>query len=532
MTGDDYGHSVTGLPDADGDGVRDFAIGAPGHASDLGRVELRSGATGVLLWSRDGVDPNGRFGHALAGLEDVDGDNRADLCVGAPYDGTGAPNGGSVFVLSGRDGSTLFVEHAWYTSQKVGHSVADVGDWDADGRGDFAYGIPYSQHGLVRVRSGATGALLLEVVGDLGDYTGWTLCALDDLSGDGVRELALGEPYDSGGGLHAGRVRIVSGADGTDYDVIGGSKGDFFGYCVANLGDLDGDGVSDLGVGSFRCDSTGQDAGRAWVYSGATRALLYSVDGDEDWAKLGYALCAIGDVDLDGQDDWAVGAPGRNRVSFRSGATGEELGYRLGAGQVDDSTGAALAGLGDLDGDRLGDMAMASPYWQGPGWQGGGRVRVLSGICPDFHLRRFCYAIEAGVSCPCDNDASERGCTNSTGYGAFLTALGSTSIAANDLQYVATGLPKDQPALLFAGTASHFPALMFGDGLRCAGGRLRRFGPPVSAHGLHTWGPIPATVGGWAAGDTRYFQVWYHDPAGPCGSGSNLSNALEVRYLP
>ena len=72
----------------------------------------------------------------------------------------------------------------------------------------------------------------------------------------------------------------------------------------------------------------------------------------------------------------------------------------------------------------------------------------------------------------------------------------------------------------------------FGDGLRCAGGDLKRLGVRQSnAQGAATWGPnLNAT---WSAGDTRHFQTWYRDPlAGPCGTGFNLSHAVSVTFAP
>ncbi|MDP6539607.1 MAG: FG-GAP repeat protein [Planctomycetota bacterium] len=42
----------------------------------------------------------------------------------------------------------------------------------------------------------------------------------------------------------------------------------------------------------------------------------------------------------------------------------------------------------------------------------------------------------------------------------------------------------------------------------------------------------PARAGGWSPGAVRRFQVWYADAPGPCGTGFNLSNGLEIRFGP
>lgn len=75
---------------------------------------------------------------------------------------------------------------------------------------------------------------------------------------------------------------------------------------------------------------------------------------------------------------------------------------------------------------------------------------------------------------------------------------------------------------------------MFGDGLRCAGGGVQRLGVRIpNENGVARFGPGLAESGQWHAGDVKRFQVWYRDPAGtPCGTGFNLSNGLQISFLP
>lgn len=139
------------------------------------------------------------------------------------------------------------------------------------------------------------------------------------------------------------------------------------------------------------------------------------------------------------------------------------------------------------------------------------------------------------VSAPCGNPGGAgEGCMNSTGVGGKLSAVGTPSAGADDLQFNAVGLRPNQPALLFAGLnqVNSGMGLTFGDGLRCAGGSVVRLGVSVpDASGAASWGPGLGAQGGWNAGDTRRFQAWYRDPVtGPCTTGFNLSNGYEVTF--
>ncbi len=151
----------------------------------------------------------------------------------------------------------------------------------------------------------------------------------------------------------------------------------------------------------------------------------------------------------------------------------------------------------------------------------------------------FCFGDGSGAVCPCGNFSAPgagEGCANSGGGGARLSLGGSASASADDLTAQASGLVPGQPALLFAAENRIAGGLgvPFGDGLRCAGGGVRRLGVRVpDPAGTANWGPGLAALGGWSAGDTRRFQAWYRDPlAGPCGTGFNLSNGAGRTFLP
>ncbi len=138
--------------------------------------------------------------------------------------------------------------------------------------------------------------------------------------------------------------------------------------------------------------------------------------------------------------------------------------------------------------------------------------------------------------CPCANPgAAGEGCANSTGAGARAGISGSTSLSTADLSLMMDGLPSGQFEIFFSGLNAF--AVTFADGLRCAGGALRRSsvlgsGAAGSVSLVDALGAGGLCAGPAELGATRHIQGWYRDPSGPCGGGSNLSNAIAAPLAP
>ena len=150
-----------------------------------------------------------------------------------------------------------------------------------------------------------------------------------------------------------------------------------------------------------------------------------------------------------------------------------------------------------------------------------------------------------GIGCPCGNEVRGgttdhgSGCRNSTGSAARLSAQGSASVAQGDLQLLADRMPAHRLALLCLGSSSR--SELFGDGFLCvADGRGPSspplyFGPPASTASagelLFTAETLAALPAG-NVGRTRFFQVIYRDPLGPCNHGFNSTNGLAMTPTP
>jgi hypothetical protein len=122
---------------------------------------------------------------------------------------------------------------------------------------------------------------------------------------------------------------------------------------------------------------------------------------------------------------------------------------------------------------------------------------------------------------------------NTTGVGAELLATGSTQVASADFQLNAVQLPANLPGVFFVGsTQINTP---FGDGVRCAGGAVSRFNPPVSSSSAGVATRVvdmsaPPASSLFTPGSTWNFQYWYRDPGGLL-STFNLTDGLSVTWL-
>lgn len=226
------------------------------------------------------------------------------------------------------------------------------------------------------------------------DMFGISAAGLGDVDGDGKPDLAVGDPGHSKDEEWSGRVWIVSGATWRPLRAIDGAAGQEFGVTLAAPGDLDGDGIEDLLVGSTPKDLHA----RVGAFSAATGESLYELElPAEDrmhvpWysSARGPALAAIGDVDGDGRGDFVVGvplddgaAPHAGLVQGRSGADGALL-FEL-RGRADcDRFGISVAAVGDLDGDGKQDaIAGAMPELEGE-WETEGACAYRAGYAVIF----------------------------------------------------------------------------------------------------------------------------------------------------
>jgi hypothetical protein len=331
-----FGHSVAGISDIDGDGTRDFAVGAPGQDE----VFLFSGSSRSLIRAIPVPSvPGYRFGWSVRDMGDVDGDGTADIAVSAP-----------------NDPATMELP--------IPCSCDVTGDPCPPECTEFPF------YGRIFVFSGATGNLLREVK-YLHPFLGYSLLSPGDLDGDTVPDLIASAPSFSNPPL-IGKIYALSGADGSilweTWEPAPGPDQPrqelaSFGMRMAGISDLSGDGRGDLLVSSpfFDCDPDPESytlCGRAFVLDTETGAVLRTLEDPRgaDNDRFGVDLSSVGDQDADGVADYLVGTYGIDLVTLYSAAGGGALGEVSGPGGGAVHFGFALSGTDDKDGDAIDDF--------------------------------------------------------------------------------------------------------------------------------------------------------------------------------
>jgi hypothetical protein len=398
--GDQFGHALAALDDVDGDGVADLAVGAPPDDTpgwDAGSAVVHSGATLLPLCRAAGIQDFDRMGEALAGLGDVDGDGAGDFA-------SSHPGNRAVTVVSGATCETI-ARCEDPDTEDIGaeRGLARLEDVTGDGVPEIIAGCPghhangnWSGRGVVFSVDPEEGSCswiyrLDDPEVNPGNRLGASAADAGDVDGDGLHDIALGEPADGADDDRAGCVVLFSGADGHFMgrwrDPEPGWR-DEFGHDLASLGDVDGDGISDTAVGApYRATAVHGDGGQVVIVSGYDGSVITRAEDTEPTtAYLGWSIARVPDMDGDGADDVVAGAklsePAGQQQAGRlvvfSGADGLVLErFDAEAPQAWSQLGTSVAALADAGGPGISALAGGAPGYDGPTGDDAGRVHVF-----------------------------------------------------------------------------------------------------------------------------------------------------------
>ena len=341
-----------------------------------------------------------------------------------------------------------------------GQEIEPIGDLDGDGISDIAVSAHYSDDGgynrgaiwinfmnidgtvkLSQKISDTQGGFLATFYND--DSFGTCITNLGDLDGDGITDIAVGSFRNLDGGGNKGAVYILFlNTNGTvkGFQKISDTQGNFtaslshngaFGRSIANIGDLDNNGVIDLAVGAAQDDDGGTDRGCVYILFlnsdgtvsshqkiSSTVGNLGATLDNEDY--FGLSLTALNDFDGDGIEDIMVGAVSDDDGGIDRGAVyilklnmdgtvksvnkiSSTAGAFQGSIENNDAFGTDMSMVGDVDGNGVNDVIVSAQNDDGSGTDIGGFWLLLLNIDGTVKSEKFFGENISGISSMLNN---------------------------------------------------------------------------------------------------------------------------------
>ncbi len=445
VNGDGVDDVLMSAPNADGSnassGVTYVLYGRTGAFDASTSAAALSFSTGFVINGENGGDFNGS---SIGSIGDFNGDGAADFIIGAfgasPNGNSSgasyvvfgqAANFGAALNLSALNGANGFQINGEAAFDLSGNTVAGAGDINNDGFDDVIIGASAadpngSRSGASYIVFGTSAGMpanlnLSTLDGTNGfqingaafdDQADGAVAAAGDVNGDGIDDVIISARYADPGGSNSGAAYVVFGKDtavsgaflanvelsalngANGFRITGAAAGDAIGRSVASLGDINGDGLDDIAVGSMYADANGTDSGATYVVFGRASGFSssfsvssldgtngFTITGGAAYDRLGISVSSAGDLNSDGLNDFVVGG---NKVAGAAGAAyvvfgsasgfGASLdlstlngtnGFRLNGGAFGDEAGISVAAAGDINGDGADDLVVGAYGFDG-----------------------------------------------------------------------------------------------------------------------------------------------------------------------
>jgi hypothetical protein len=364
-----------------------------------GELKISSGASSLTL------NANANFGGSVSSAGDVNGDGYSDVIIGAVNASNGAITGGGAFVYLGSASGNNFSSPDWSfygtaNLMQLGGSVANAGDVNGDGYSDVIVGAPgYTNgqflEGKTFVFYGSASGLSISPSWSfesnvLNLHVGLTVRSAGDINGDGFSDILVGSTgsiyifLGSSSGLNSSAVQVLSNP---------GKAG--FGTVLSSAGDVNKDGFFDLLVGLPKQNTSGgiTEGGVAEIYAGTTAGTfattpIWTASGQMNNQHFGTSVSFAGDINGNGYSDILIGSPGWSQSLAGQGLVSIFYASSFGIGSTPSTTisgltagealGSSVSSVGDINGNGYADFIIGSPSFAGSGMQQG-KARLFQG---------------------------------------------------------------------------------------------------------------------------------------------------------
>ncbi len=350
------------------------AMAAPPPPAGLAQTPIWTGYA-------ENYSPNSALlGMAVGGGGDFNGDGYDDVVAGGPGSARALQPGAVVVFYGSAAGPHAHYDWLRYgptEDEGYGTGVASAGDVNGDGYDDLIFTGSYTSHPLeVLVYLGSAtglGATPVRTYSFPNSDTTWPAPATSagDVNGDGFADVIIGQRRYSSSAARQGKALVYHGgvngpAAAPGWVATGAAANDNLGFSVASAGDVDGDGYSDVVVGTrtqarlYRGSSTGLRLTPSWTAPMQPVIGTYDTYGE---------VASAGDVNGDGYDDVLVGSPGAGAVAtvalYFGSAAGLNPAPAWTLAENSGISGCSVDGAGDVNADGYGDFVVGGCDFDG-----------------------------------------------------------------------------------------------------------------------------------------------------------------------
>ena len=418
----EFGTDANSNGDFNADGYSDLIYGEPGANDSTGAIHIHYGSVSGYAQTPDlslfGGHQGARFGASLAMIGDADGNGYDDILVGAPNqnNATGNTTGAAALYsgfATGLNPNPVWAKWGTTTDGLFGANVGAAGDVNGDGYADFmvcekGWEGPDEGLGKVHIHLGNStiSTQSVEIVGHEDNLIlGYSILGLGDGNGDGFDDIVIGSSMDitdvSGRGraqVHYGGINGIDSTANHTWSVM--TQWTLLGNSLSALGDVNNDGYDDFAISEILDD-------KLWIFHGHEDGYPENpttlMDIENGW---GWNIQTAGDINDDGLVDFLIGDV-QGGIQLVAGTNTSQLvepgtEFYSRSGNANSLLGRILSAGGDADRDGTHEFLYASTTRMEDGVSTGGSIVIketrdweLSDLPFNFTVNSLDLAVDA-----------------------------------------------------------------------------------------------------------------------------------------